>query len=195
MSQNYCLKRNNMRLDHIAYRVKDRFKTVEFLKSTLGYRIDPELPNGFQIVFDDGSTTDCFVLIPPEKVTSKLLWEFSSLEFAEGQKYHLAPEIFVSDGVDGSIVGEWVKKTNGGVGGIHHLAYQVKSVQETMDDLSKRGLAKFTSNAPITCEGLEQVFTQPSKFTGIIYEFINRGKQGFCQSSVKYLMQSTKDFS
>ena len=40
-----------MRLDHIAYRVEDRYKTSKFLKDCLGYNIGTE----FQIEFDDGS--------------------------------------------------------------------------------------------------------------------------------------------
>ena len=38
-----------MRLDHIAYRVKDRHKTAKFLENALGYTIGTE----FQIEFDD----------------------------------------------------------------------------------------------------------------------------------------------
>ena len=40
-----------MRLDHIAYRVKDRYKTAQFFKDTLGSTIGTE----FQIQFDDDS--------------------------------------------------------------------------------------------------------------------------------------------
>lgn len=184
-----------MRLDHIAYRVKNRHETANFLIEAFAYRIDPELPEGFSIKFDDGTTTDCLVLLPPEKISEELVWNFSALDFQKGQQYYLAPEIFVSDGIKGSIVGEWVSKMNNGNGGIHHLAYQVDSVSDKMEELLSKNLAEFTSDKPIKCEGLEQVFTKPSPFTGIIYEFISRGKNGFCQSSVKYLMQSTKDFS
>lgn len=184
-----------MRLDHIAYRVKNRHETARFLIETLGYRIDPELPEGFNLIFDDGTTTDCLVLLPPEKISEELAWNFSSLDFQGGQMYHLAPEIFVSDGAEGSIVGEWVKKMNNGNGGIHHLAYQVDSVKTIMQELLEKKLASFSTDEPIQCEGLEQVFTKPSPFTGLIYEFISRGKNGFCQSSVKQLMKSTRDFS
>ena len=43
-----------MRLDHIAYRVKDRYKTARFFKDAFGYTIGTE----FQIEFDDGSKAD-----------------------------------------------------------------------------------------------------------------------------------------
>ena len=52
-----------MRLDHIAYRVRNRYKTSEFLKEAFGYSIGTE----FQIEFDDGSKADCLALEPPEK--------------------------------------------------------------------------------------------------------------------------------
>ena len=60
-----------MRLDHIAYRTADRVKTAQFFIDALGYRIQTE----FKLEFDDGSTTDCIALEPPEKPTN----EFGSL--------------------------------------------------------------------------------------------------------------------
>ena len=53
-----------MRLDHIAYRAKDRYKTAKFFKDALGYEIGTE----FQIKFDDGGTADCLALVPPERM-------------------------------------------------------------------------------------------------------------------------------
>lgn len=178
----------------MAYRVRDRYKTAEFLNKTMGYRIDPDLPDGFSLKFEDGTTTDCLVLLPEENKTKTLDWIFHT-GLPSQQAYHIPPEVFVSDGGDGSIVGEWVKKMNNGVGGIHHLAYQVDSVQAVMDQMIKDGMAEFTSIKPIECDGLVQVFTKPSPYTGIIYEFISRGIHGFCKDSVKDLMKSTKDFS
>lgn len=104
----------------------------------------------------------------------------------------MAPEIFVSDGDPESIVGQWVA-TRGGIGGIHHLAYQVNSVQNQMDEWLKNGYAEFTTQSPLTCPGLTQVFTKPSQLTGVIYEFIERGEHGFCKDNVKALMESTKN--
>ena len=52
-----------MRLDHIAYRVKDRLKTAKFFKKAFGYKIGTE----FQIEFDDESKAECLALVPPEK--------------------------------------------------------------------------------------------------------------------------------
>ena len=53
-----------MRLDHIAYRVKHRYKTAKFFEDTLGYTIGTE----FQIEFDDGSTADCLALWDNEEM-------------------------------------------------------------------------------------------------------------------------------
>ena len=44
-----------MRLDHIAYRVKNRENAIKFLKFSLGYDIDPDLKEGFDILFDDAT--------------------------------------------------------------------------------------------------------------------------------------------
>lgn len=110
-------------------------------------------------------------------------------KFAE---FHLPPEIFVSDGTPDSIVGRWVARRDG-VGGVHHMAYQVESVEKIMAEWQSKGYAEFSSNKPLTCPGLTQVFTKPSELTGVIYEFIERGEHGFCQDNVKDLMISTKD--
>lgn len=187
-----------MRLDHCAYRVKDRVKTAQFFIDAFGYRIQEE----FEIPFDDGSKAKCIALEPPEKVAGSL-WQSEGLMILNDNVqsdinaipvYHLAPEIFVSDGDPESIVGQWVA-SRGGIGGIHHLAYQVESVQAKMDEWKAKGYAEFTTDAPLTCEdeSLVQVFTKPSSLTGVIYEFIERGAHGFCKANVKQLMESTKN--
>ncbi len=79
-----------------------------------------------------------------------------------------------------------------GIGGIHHLAYQVESVDATMNHWKEKGYAEFTTAKPLTCPGLTQCFTKPSVLTGVIYEFIERRGpwilQGQCEKS---LMEST----
>ena len=196
-----------MRLDHIAYRVKDRYKTADFFKRAFGY----ELATSFEVIFDDGSLADCLVLVPPEmRHPDASLWTYFALQAApsfnhiswqdtvEGgdsikSEYHSPPEIFVSDGGLGSIVGDWVEE-RGGIGGIHHMAYQVEDVEAVMREWKEKGYAEFYSEEPIVCQDpdLTQVFTKPSELTGVIYEFINRESAGFCKDSVKKLMESTK---
>lgn len=192
-----------MRLDHIAYRVKDRFKTADFFYKALGYTIGTE----FQIEFDDGSKADCLALLPSEKRNKETInWvqEFDycherykegitdDLGIEEDIVLHAPPEIFVSDGPVGSIVGDWVAARND-IGGIHHIAYQVKNVAETMKKWKEAGYAEFLSEKPMTCPGLTQVFTKPSELTGVIYELIEREGDGFCEDNVKDLMNSTKN--
>ncbi len=181
-----------MRLDHIAYRVKDRDKTVKFLMDAFNYRFQAE----FEIFFNDEKTDKalCIALEPPEKIDKEMPWiaRTAHLE-SDGPEleYHLAPELFVSEGTPGSIVGEWVKKRDG-IGGIHHVAYQVESVEKTMKEWQERGLADFTSQEPMTCDDLVQVFSKYHPLTGVIYEFIQRKEFGFCSANVKALMLSTK---
>ena len=180
-----------MRLDHIAYRVADRNKAAEFFNKCLGYRIADELPNGFEVSFEDGSKANCYVMLPPEELVMKAPWSSMELYQAHDLEYHKPPEIFVSQGTKGSIVEQWVAHRDG-VGGVHHLAYQVDSVAETMKEWQINGYAEFTTKEPLTCPGLVQCFTKPSMITGVIYEFIERETVGFCQANVKDLMNSTK---
>lgn len=178
-----------MRLDHIAYRVKDRKKTAAFFQEAFGYRVQDQ----FTIEFDDGSKAECLALEPPEKLTSPdIPWShLNPVGSGEEQEYHIPPEIFVSDGEPGSPVYEWVEARDG-IGGIHHLAYQVDSVEDTMKEWREKGYAEFLSDDVLTCPGLTQIFTKPSELTGVIYEFISRGAHGFCRDNVKDLMDSTR---
>lgn len=186
-----------MRLDHIAYRVKDRHKTADFFHDAFGYSVGTE----FQIEFDDGSKAECLALVPDEKRHPEtdewniLLSDRPRVEDEqkdiEFHAYHAPPEIFVSDGPPGSIVGDWVA-ARGGVGGIHHIAYQCDDVAAVMTVWKEAGYAEFLSDEPLVCPGLEQVFTKPSELTGVIYELICRSDKGFCEDNVKDLMDSTK---
>ena len=184
-----------MRLDHVAYRVKDRHKTAKFFQKAFGYTIGTE----FQVHFDDDSTADCLALVPPgDRHPDTIEWDVMLAdrpvedEPPNFHSYPAPPEIFVSDGPVGSIVGDWVAD-RGGVGGIHHIAYQCDNVAGTMNEWKNMGYAEFLSDEPMVCPGLEQVFTKPSELTGIIYELICRTDKGFCEDNVKNLMNSTKD--
>ena len=66
------------RIDHIAFRVRDRNKTVQFLCDALGYHVQQEFP----IYFNDEKTdfAMCTALEPPEKVTKR------GIESTEKQK-------------------------------------------------------------------------------------------------------------
>ncbi len=173
------------RIDHIAFRVANRDKTVKFLCEALGYTIQQEFPIYFNEAKTD--TAMCTALEPPEKQDRPVPW----VHLVPGieQEYHIPPEIFVSQGSPGSIVDDWVK-ANGS--GIHHIALQVDSVQGTIDEWKRHGWAEFTTPDPLQCEGLVQVFTKPSELCGVIFEFIERDRFGFCKENVKELMESTR---
>lgn len=156
-------------LDHIAFRVADRKVAAMLLSDLFGYNEAAT----FQ-PFDDDSVR-CIAMKPPKMI------------FAIDEKM---PEIFISDGKPDSIVGKWVSKHGGG---IHHIAYRVSNVRKLMDYYLKNKLVEFLTDEPLTCPGIEQVFTKElPQLGGIIIEFISRGDEvGFCQDNVKALMEST----
>ena len=163
-----------MKLDHIAYRVKDSHEASRFFQSMFGYEVGTE----FDVEFDDGSKAECYALVPPI---------ISPVMIREG------PEIFISDGSTGSVVGDWVE-ARGGVGGIHHIAYKVSDIDQVVNEWKKRDVEFLTDNI-IDCpdDKLRQIFTKPLDYLGgIIIELIERGSKGFCEKSVKDLMNSTK---
>jgi catechol 2,3-dioxygenase-like lactoylglutathione lyase family enzyme len=180
-----------MRLDHIAYRVANRDDTVKFFMDAFGYTFQAE----FDILFNDSGTDKalCIALEPPEKIAGAPFSALMPLPLATGTEpvtLHMAPEIFVSQGTPGSIVFEWVK-ARAGVGGIHHLAYEVADVEAKRQEWIARGWGDFTSDKAFHCDDLTQIFTKPHQLTGVIYEFITRKGQGFCKDNVKELMKST----
>jgi len=165
-----------MRLDHIAYRVPNRDETVEHLTKMFGYHVAEE----FTIDFDNGSKAECKALIALTDMH----------EFIEGM-----PEVFVSEGSPGSIVEKWIQNTLNGQGGIHHLAYKVDDIDPIVKQWKDRGI-EFLTEDVIDCpdDDLRQIFTKPQPlFGGVIIELIERGDKGFCQNSVKNLMEATDE--
>lgn len=185
-----------MRLDHIAYRVRDRHKTAEWLQKRWGLKVQTE----FEVEHKDGSKTKCFALEPKNKI-ERAPWRNTIPTFFQetGQEelveYHLPPEIFVSSSDDpNSIVYKWVQQRDG-VGGIHHLALQVTDVYVTMNQWKVEDGVKFTTEEPMKCPGLVQIFTEPHPLCGHIFELITRTDQGFCAENVGDLMESTRHLS
>ncbi|MDB2481679.1 hypothetical protein N9W84_00765 [bacterium] len=174
-----------MRLDHIAYRVSNRDKAAEFFINAFNYSISDE----FKIDFYDGTCANCYALLPSENSKNTKLYTYCDPLYSK--EYHMAPEIFVSEGTKGSIVDRWVKE-RGGVGGIHHMAYMVDSVEETMVEWKKNNYCGFTTDKPIVSSDLTQCFTEPHPLTGVIYEFIERKDKGFNIDNVRKLMLSTE---
>jgi 4-hydroxyphenylpyruvate dioxygenase-like putative hemolysin len=178
-----------MRLDHIAMRVAQgkRDEAAKFFEDAFGYTFQAK----FEIYFNEAKTDKalCLALEPPEKLVKDMPWTAGDLAHITIGVYHLAPEIFISEGTEGSIVDNWVK-SRAGVGGIHHLAYQVDDVEAKMKEWIEKGWGSFTSAEPMICPGLTQVFSKPN-VTGVIFEFIKRAGAGFCAANVADLMRST----
>lgn len=206
-----------MRTDHIAFRVAQgkRDEAIRFFVDAFGYKVQGE---PFEIYFNDEKTDKamCVALEPPEKISKSMPWEAYHImppppmpkivdlslrgifewtkntwqRFKVGGIYYLAQELFISEGTEESIVGKWVKSRNG-VGGVHHIAFQTVDVETTMKRFQDNGWAKFTSDKPVTCPGITQVFSEEN-CTGVVFEFIRRdGPVGFCSSNVAALMRAS----
>lgn len=197
MSQEKYGRRFNIRLDHIAYRVRDRDAAVKFFQEAFDFKIQDE----FEIDLEDGSKAKCMSLEPSEKILPSASFECISFIPVGAMLpqakivYHMAPEIFVSSGPKGSLIDNWVNEWGRGIGGVHHLAYQVEDARAKMLEWQSKGWL-FTTKDVLECEDLTQVFSLPNPYTGIIYEFIERkGQRGFCKANVGKLMSSTKDLN
>jgi 4-hydroxyphenylpyruvate dioxygenase-like putative hemolysin len=157
-----------MKLDHIAFRVPNRDKTVNHLSRMFNYEVGAE----FEINFDDNSKAQCKALVEDS-----------------------LPEVFVSEGSRGSIVEKWIQNTPSEHGGIHHIAYKVENIDPIVKKWRDDGI-EFLSDDVIDCpdDDLRQIFTKPQPLLGgIIIELIERGDKGFCENSVKELMESTDE--
>ena len=78
---------------------------------------------------------------------------------------------------------------------MHHIAYKVKDIDSIVNDWRSKGTVEFLTDDIIDCpdDDLRQIFTKPLDYMGgIIIELIERGSKGFCQNSVRDLMNSTK---
>jgi catechol 2,3-dioxygenase-like lactoylglutathione lyase family enzyme len=184
----------NYRIDHLAFRTLDRNKCVKFFKDALGYTEQAE----FTIYFNDDKTETaiCTAMEPNNRNKSGFSFPWLTPVVFEGhiQEYTLSPEIFVSEGSEGSIVHKWAVSKGGG--GLHHIALQVpqkSSIEEEMEKWLKLGWTEGFSSNVIKCDDLNQVFTRPSLITGVIFELIQRKNFGFCKDSVKQLMETTRN--
>jgi len=191
-----------MRLDHLAFRTANRWDTAKFWINAFGYRVQEQFKP-----FDDDSVL-CLALAPPERISATIpfIMPLDCCERGLGEdgtcvehgkatcaEYHIAPEIFVSDGKPGTVVDEWVKE-RGGHGGLHHMAYMVDDVEKAMKRWQANGWGNFLSDKPLTCPDIAQVFSKPQEILGgVLIEFIHRGERGFCKENVAELMKSTKN--
>lgn len=98
------------RIDHIAFRVADLEKAIQFYTEVMGC----EIADRFFVDFDDGTKARCAAL------------NAGSIQ------------IFVSEGIgDGGVVKEWVKKHGNN---IHHIAYAVDNLAAAVEDARQKGV-------------------------------------------------------
>jgi len=74
------------------------------------------------------------------------------------------------------------------------MAYRVNNIDQIVDEWKTLDV-EFLTDDVIDCpdDKLRQIFTKPLDYLGgIIIELIERGSKGFCEKSVKGLMNSTK---
>jgi methylmalonyl-CoA/ethylmalonyl-CoA epimerase len=97
-------------IDHIAFRVADLEKAVQFYTEVMGC----EIADRFFVDFEDGTQARCAAL-------------------------NAGPiQIFVSEGIgDGGVVKEWVKKHGNN---IHHVACAVDDLAGAVDDARAKGV-------------------------------------------------------
>ena len=98
------------------------------------------------------------------------------------------PEIFVSEGSYGTIVGKWVLEHGDG---LHHIAFEVANVVTAAEDLP------FNFGEIVTCgcpKPLTQVFSQRTEFGFIVELLTKNGHPGFCPGNVERLMEASREF-
>lgn len=152
-------------IDHIAFRVADLDKAVEFYTQVIGFVVTDR----FMIDFDDGTQARC-----------------AALRAADAQGI----SVFISEGVgDGGVVKEWVK---GHGNALHHIAYAVPDITSEVAAMRTHGI-EFTTPEILESEELLQIFTKPAPETGVIHEIIQRkGDKSFSTTNIKRLIASTK---
>lgn len=123
------------------------------------------IATSFDLDFEDDGKVECLVL-----------------------KKEGLPEIFISDGNENTPVGQWVNEKGEG---IHHLAFKTNSIDEDVENMKKNGI-EFTTDKPLECDDLKQIFTKPA-IGNVLIELIERQTEGFCKGNVKALMTSTKE--
>lgn len=175
-------------IHHIAYRVRDKDEAAKFFISHLNYYVQDKFP----IYFNDDKTdvAQCLALSPINSIDNQ---SFCFLEpyipnLSFRAEWHRPPEIFISEGTQNSIVGEWVNRKGPG---IHHIAFAVYNIREVVDKWISDGI-EFSSNDVMECDGLKQIFTKEHPVLGIVFELIETTNKGFCVSNVKNLMEASK---
>jgi len=156
-----------VKLDHIAYRVK--MGSREALMTELMNFVPYHLFKSFKVVSSNAITT-CLKLDDTK------------------------PIIVISEGLSAdSIVEKYCQKYGSRV---HHLAYEVKDIEQVVQIQKARGVI-FTTEKVIGSEeeGIKQIFTRPTAHSNHIIEYIQRFGDFdgfFTPNNIAELMLSTE---
>jgi hypothetical protein len=78
---------------------------------------------------------------------------------------------------------------------VHHMAFQTKNIEATVETLKKDGMAFLLDLVGSETEGLRQIFSEPSQNTLIVNEYIQRYGDFdgfFTRNNVERLTQATE---
>jgi methylmalonyl-CoA/ethylmalonyl-CoA epimerase len=152
-------------IDHIAFRVADLEKAIQFYTEVMGC----ELADRFYVDFEDGTKARCAAL-------------------------NAGPiQIFVSEGVgDGGVVREWVKKHGNN---IHHIAYAVDDLATAVEDAKRKGVEFLSEKQIENDDLIQIFTRPHDDTGVIheLIQRKHPGAKGFATENVKKLMDSTRN--
>jgi methylmalonyl-CoA/ethylmalonyl-CoA epimerase len=70
-------------------------------------------------------------------------------------------------------IGKFIEKRGEG---IHHIAFRVKNIDETLKELSSRGVNLIDEKARIGADGAKIAFIHPKDMKGVLIELVERAK-------------------
>jgi methylmalonyl-CoA/ethylmalonyl-CoA epimerase len=150
-------------IDHIAFRVEDLKKALDFFIGVMGLTV----ADTFEIRFDDGTSANCAAL------------EAGSIQ------------IFVSEGIgEGGVVKEWVKKHGNA---LHHIAYRVEDINTTVDRMRSHGVQFLSDGVLEDSNLLQIFTKPVDETGIIHEIIQRKGNKSFSTANVKRLMDSTRE--
>lgn len=153
------------RIDHIAFRVEDLEKAIQFYTEVMGC----EVADRFFVDFEDGTKARCAALNAG------------------------TIQIFVSEGIgEGGVVKEWVKKHGNA---LHHIAYAVEDLPAAVEEARRKGVEFLSEqpieNADLV-QIFTRPHPETGVIHELIQRKHPQAK-GFATENVKQLMESTRE--
>jgi methylmalonyl-CoA/ethylmalonyl-CoA epimerase len=152
-------------VDHIAFRVEDLEKAIDFYTKVVGCTV----ADRFYVDFEDGTQARCAAL-------------------------NAGPiQIFVSEGVgDGGVVKEWVKKRGNA---LHHVAWSVDDLRGAVVQMREQGIEFLTEDAIENDDLVQIFSKPHGDTGVIheLIQRKHPDAKGFATENVKQLMDSTRE--